>query len=225
VIVEKGFILQPDEAGGGWAAHYLLLTGYDDGKGVFVTQDSFRTANALLPYEEMDALWRTFNRVYLLVYPADQEEQVEWLLGPHADVEFNREHALQTAQAEIEADIEDAFAWFNLGMNLVYFERYAEAAQAFDAALSIGLPARFMYYQFGPYIAYFNTGRYQDVIDLAKATLRRTQKAEESLLWRGWAYYQLGRIADAERDFRAALEVNPNSLDAQHAMQFLSGGG
>jgi tetratricopeptide (TPR) repeat protein len=121
----------------------------------------------------------------------------------------------------IEADPENPYAWFNLGTNLLYFERYGEAAQAYDQALSLGLPWRFTRYQFGPYIAYFNQGRFNDVIDLAEETLARTPKAEESLLWRGWARYRLGDTQGAIDDFRAALEINPNYLDAQYALEFL----
>ncbi|MGD2251664.1 MAG: tetratricopeptide repeat protein [Anaerolineales bacterium] len=221
VIVEKGYILGDDEPGRGWAAHYLLLTGYDDGEGVFITQDSFRGADRRVAYAELEEGWKAFNRVYLLIYPPDQEEMVTALLGTDADIGHNRQSALERTQAEIEADPEDVLAWFNLGTNLLHFERYQEAAQAYDTALALGLPWRFTRYQFGPYIAYINTGRSQDVIDLADATLYRTSKAEESLLWRGWARYQLGDLAGAEEDFRAALRVNPYYLDAHYALSFL----
>src|SRR3989304_2450883 len=33
VIIEKGFILEENDGGGGWAGHYLLLTGYDQAPG------------------------------------------------------------------------------------------------------------------------------------------------------------------------------------------------
>jgi tetratricopeptide (TPR) repeat protein len=143
------------------------------------------------------------------------------ILGESMDRDVNRERALETAREEIEANPEDPYAWFNLGTNLVYFERYREASEAFDQSLSIGLPWRFTRYQFGPYIAYFHSGRTEDVIELANATLQRTAKAEESLLWRGWAKYRLGDVNSAVTDFRAALKVNPNYEDALYALEFL----
>src|SRR3989304_318436 len=85
-----------------------------------------------------------------------------------------------------------------------------------------GLPGRFPRYQFGPYIAYFNQGRLQDVIDLATATLYRTYKSEEAMLWRGWAYYREGNLSAAREDFLSALNVNPNYLDAPYALQHIT---
>ncbi|MGH2606364.1 MAG: C39 family peptidase [Anaerolineales bacterium] len=221
VIVEKGLWLAQDEAGGGWSGHYLLLTGYDDGQRVFVTQDSYKGADQLVSYASLDELWQTFNRVFLYLYRPEDQAEIEMLLGPDAEVDRNRRRALEAAQAEIELEPENPYAWFNLGTNLVYFERYGEAADAFDTALAIGLPWRFTRYQFGPYIAYFNQGRFEDVIELADATLFRTYKAEESMLWRGWARYRLGDVLGAIEDFRAALAVNPAYPDALYALEYV----
>jgi len=71
------------------------------------------------------------------------------------------------------------------------------------------------------YIAYFNRGQFQGVIDLATATQYRTPKAEESLLWRGWARYRLGDLSGAVEGFQAALAINPNYLDAQYALEYV----
>ncbi len=225
VVIEKSLDLPPNEGGGGWAAHYVLVTGYEDAAGSFITQDAYDGADLPVSYAELEDRWHAFNHVYMLVYPADQAEAVSRLLGEHADPEVNRQLALEDSQAEVAGKPEDAYAWFNLGSNLVYFERYAEAAQAFDTALRLGLPWRFTRYQFGPYIAYFNQGRFEDIVELADATLFRTQKAEESLLWRGWARYRLGEAGGALQDFQAALAVNPNYLDAQYAVDYVLGGG
>jgi tetratricopeptide (TPR) repeat protein len=221
VIVEKGYIIESEGPDAGWAGHYLLVTGYDDAQNRFITQDSFVGPDETVDYAMLDEGWQAFNRAYMIVFPVDDQEQIENLLGPDVDLDVNRERALQVSLAEVEADPEDAFAWFNLGTNHLYFESYDEAAQAYDRALNLGLPWRFTRYQFGPYIAYFNVSRFQDVIDLADATLYRTNKAEESMLWRGWARYRLGDLVGAIEDFRAALEVNPYYLDAQYALDYL----
>jgi len=225
VVIEKSLVLPPSEGGGGWAAHYVLLTGYDEGRREFVTQDTYDGADLPVAYADLDDRWHAFNHVYIVLFSPQDADVIADLMGVEADPEVNRQRALERSQAEVAARAEDAYAWFNLGTNLAYFERYGEAAQAFDAALGLGLPWRFTRYQFGPYIAYFNQGRFEDVIDLATATLYRTSKSEEARLWRGWARYRLGDLGGALEDFRAALEVNPNYLDAQYALDYVRTGG
>ena len=221
IIVEKGYEIESDGPDGGWAGHYLLLTGYDDDTSEFITQDSFLGPDQRISYDELEAGWQAFNDVYLVLYPVSEHENVLALMGEDADEDRNRETGIETAQRVLQMNPDNAYAWFNLGSNLLYFERYEEAAQAYDTALTLGLPWRFLRYQFGPYITYFNVGRYQDIYDLADATLALTSNAEESLLWRGWAQYRLGDTVGAIEDFRAALNVNPGYQDAIYALEFL----
>jgi hypothetical protein len=224
VIVEKGYIVESDGPDAGWAGHYLLLTGYNDMDEVFSAQDSFKGPDQMVPYPQLRDGWQAFNHVYMVLFPADQRPQIERLFGEDYDPIRNREKTLAAVRKTVESEPENAFAWFNLGTNSLFFERYGEAAAAFDRALSLGLPWRFTRYQFGPYIAYFHQGRFQDVIDLANATLKRTNKAEESMLWRGWARYRLNDAQGAIEDFRDALEVNPNYQDALYALDYVGAG-
>lgn len=224
VVVEKGYVIVSDGPDDGWAGHYMLLTGYDDSRQVFVGQDSFIGPDREITYTDLEEAWKSFNHVFMYVYPVADPAPLESILGPDFDVDVNRERALERAQREIELDPEDEFSWFNLGSNLLYFERYIEAADAYDTALVLGLPWRFTRYQFGPYIAYFHSGRTEDVIALTEATLQRTAKAEEARLWQGWAYYRLGDVGAAIEDFRTALIINPNYLDAHYALEYLGVG-
>lgn len=224
VVVEKGYVIVSDGPDNGWAGHYMLLTGYDDSRQVFVGQDSFIGPDREITYTDLEEAWKAFNHVFMYVYPVADPAPLEAILGPDLDVDVNRERALARAQREIELDPEDEFSWFNLGSNLLYFERYLQAADAYDTALILGLPWRFTRYQFGPYIAYFHSGRTEDVIALTEATLQRTAKAEEARLWQGWAYYRLGDVGAAIEDFRTALIINPNYLDAHYALEYLGVG-
>lgn len=224
VIIEKGYVIESEGPDAGWAGHYLLLTGYDDTEEFFTAQDSFLGPDEVVSYATLYEGWGAFNYVYMYIYPSEQSAMIEAFLVPDADLDVNRNRTLQRMQEMVETDPEDAFSWFNLGTNLLYFENYGLAAQAYDNALVLGLPWRFTRYQFGPYIAYYNQGRFQDIIDLADATLKRTNKAEESMLWRGWARYRLGDTIGAVEDFRAALKVNPNYFDAQYALDYVGVG-
>jgi tetratricopeptide (TPR) repeat protein len=204
-----------------WAAHYNLLTGYDEATQTFISQNSFYGADQRVTYADLQKEWQVFNYLYLLVFRPDQTQTLQQLLGENWDVEQNRQKALDLAQRETQADPQNAFAWFNLGTNLVYFERYAEAALAYDQARQIGLPQRMYRYQFGPFLAYFHSGRLDDLMAIVEYALKRTPNSEEALLWRGWAHYRQGKIKAALDDFRAALEQNPNYADAQYALNFV----
>jgi len=223
VVIEETFLMDAgfwpnDDL---WAGHYLLITGYNDTTGVVTTQDTYYGPNRPVTYADLDRNWKAFNRVLLLVYPPEQAETVRAILGPDWDPDANRRRALLAAEAETRADPQDAFAWFNVGTNLVYFDRSEEAAQAYDTARSLGLPQRMLRYQFGPFLAYFHSGRTDDLLALTRYALQRTPNAEEALLWHGWALYRQGDIAGAEADFRKALDANATYQDAKYALQFL----
>jgi tetratricopeptide (TPR) repeat protein len=203
-----------------WAAHYQLLTGYDDATHTFTGQDSYYGADQSIPYDVLDENWRIFNRVYILVYPPAMEETVKSLLGPAWEMDASRQRALEVSQAEIEKNPQDAYAWFNLGSNQVYFEQYAEAAHSYDEARKLGLPQRMLRYQFGPFFAYFHAFRNDDLLALAEYALQRTPNSEEAMLWRGWGRYRDGDTLGAREDWENALQANPNFFDAQYALDY-----
>jgi tetratricopeptide (TPR) repeat protein len=203
-----------------WAAHYLLVTGYDDSTQTFTGQDSFHGPNQTIPYSTLDDYWQIFNRVYLLTYLPAQEETLKAVLGDNWDPDLNRQHALEVAQTETQSEPDNAFTWFNLGSNLVYFERYSEAASAYDTARNLGLPQRMLRYQFGPFFAYFHAFMTDELLAVTEYTLQRTPNSEEALLWHGWALYRMGKKVQAMADWQKALEYHPGYLDAQYAIDF-----
>lgn len=223
VMIEEGDELAeqywPDDDK--WAGHFLLLTGYDDTQGAFYAQDTFRQADRMVSYEKTDERWKPFNRVYIVIFLPHQEELVKSILGSDWDIQTNRQKALDMAQAEIDQNAQDSLAWFNLGSNLTYFERYLEAAEAYDQARILGLPQRMLRYQFGPFHAYFQTQRYEDLLALADHTLQVTPNSEEGLLWKGWALYALGDNQGAIDAFRKSYQSNPTSHDASYALNFM----
>lgn len=216
VIIETGYQVRS-----GWVGHFLLVTGYDSTAKTFTVQDATGGPDLTMRAEKVNELWQQFNRLYILVYPVGDAGKVAYMLGDNADESLNREQALAQAKSETESDPKNAFAWFNYGSNLAYFDRFEQASTAFDKAREIGLPWRMLFYQFGPYRAYFYTGRYQDVEDLANATLGARPDLEESYVWRGWARYMLGQHDAAVADFYAALEVHPGFDDAEGALRYL----
>jgi tetratricopeptide (TPR) repeat protein len=105
---------------------------------------------------------------------------------------------------------DQAFAWFNLGTSLTLAADWAGAAVAYDAARQAGLPWRMLWYQHGPLAAYYQAGRYAEVITLADATLAQADGLEEVYFWRGRARLAQGDQAGAVADWRAAAHFNRN---------------
>jgi tetratricopeptide (TPR) repeat protein len=74
-------------------------------------------------------------------------------------------------------------------------------------------PYRIVWYQTWPYWAYYYSGRFQDVINLADTTLYETISEpvlEESFYWRGLAREALGDAQGAIDDMRESVRLNPN---------------
>jgi tetratricopeptide (TPR) repeat protein len=226
VLVEKGFQCLPgEERCSGWFGHYSVFKGYDDGRREFYLEDTFRGPNLALSYEETLANWRAFNYLYMVIYPntPENDAKVEALLGPEViDLEQNYRAALQRAQDEVYtlSGQDQAFAWFNIGTNLHWLRDYAGAARAYDEARLIGLPRRMVWYQFGPYRAYYYTARYQDVYDLATFAMESSPKPglEEAYYWRGLAQEAFGERDKAIEDYRQALVWNPVDADSREAL-------
>lgn len=224
VMIEESFLIEGQDFWAGddhWTGHYLLLTGFDDLRGVFISQDTMKGPDTLVNYVDLDRHWQAFNRVYMIIYPADQTGTLQALLGNNWDEVANRQHALNVAEQETQSDPQNAFVWFNLGSNLTYFEKYTQAAQAYDHARTIGLPQRMLRYQFGPFLAYFHSGRNDDLLELTEYALKRTPNSEEALVWHGWALFRLGDAKGAAEEFRKALEAHPGFQDAVYALNYL----
>lgn len=217
VIIEKGFEGPKFD---GWMGHYELITGYDDGTQQVTAQDSYMGPDLVVSYSAIETYWRAFNGTYIIVYPADRENEVNALLGQQADEQNNRQYAYQKAVDEIQnlSGRDQFFALFNQGTSMVTLFDYQGAASAYDQAFTLypsisekERPWRMMWYQTGPYWAYYYTGRYQDVIDLATKTLDNMSEPilEESFYWRGLAYEALGDQAKAIQDYQMSQKVHP----------------
>lgn len=219
VIVESVTSLDPNDALGPnddlWAAHYLLLTGYDDTAQTFTIQDSYHGADLTISYSQLEAEWNPFNNLYIVIYFPQFEEEMKSLLGEDWEPSQNRQRALDSAQADTAANSNDAFAWFNLGSDLVYFDRYEEAATAYDKAREIGLPLRMFRYQFGPFLAYFHSNRNEDLLVLTDYARGITEMSEEAWLWYGFGLYRQGEYDGARKAWEKADKINPNFFEDQ----------
>lgn len=233
VLVEKGIVWHDVTGVVSWMGHYLVITGYDDAGGYFVSQDSLVGENRQVPFDQMTQNWRAFNYLYIIIYRPEQEDQVMALLGPDADETGNYQNAALKASNEIYGltGIDQYFAWFNRGTNLAALQDYGGAAAAYDQAFSIypnipekDRPWRMLWYQTGPYFAYYGVQRYYDLLYLADNTLKVMQgekNLEESYYWRGMARAALGDTAAAIEDFRLSLQYHPDFSPAIYQLKLL----
>ena len=205
-----------------WGGHYLLLTGYDETEQTFMTQDSDRGADRPIDFQTLEKNWQAFNRVYFVLYPPDHEDLLSGLLGEDWNEEQNRQRTLDGNSIESQKDPENPFVWFNLGTNLVYFKRYQEAAEAYDKARTLNMPQRMLRYQFGPFLAYFQSGRLDDLDALVEYAIKVTPNSEEAFLWKGWTLYRQGKKNEALSAFNKALENRPGYPDALYAIQYIN---
>jgi tetratricopeptide (TPR) repeat protein len=237
VIAEKGiYQTLPPENTKQWAGHYAFTTGYDDNTGEFIYQDSY-TPNQNIPnekqgknvrasYAEYVNSWRAFNYVFIVVYQPEREAELYQVLGNWADESWAFQKALDTTLQETSSlsGIDQFFAWFNEGTSYGLLTDYGQGALAYDQAFSLyntlpekDRPYRIMWYQTGPYKAYFYTSRYQDVINLAdktESTLFNHRVLEETLYWRALAEANVGLYDAAYADMRKAVHYHPGFQDA-----------
>ena len=226
VLVETWHEPKPNDGMG----HYRLLTGYDDAAQVWIAYDSYDAtgvdpkkpyAGIRIPYEQLDPLWTVFNRPYVVVHTDALAAQIETIIGEDSDDMAMWQRALSDAQNAVKHDPRDAFAWFNLGSDLTALGRYDEAVEAYDRARPIGLPWRMFWYQFGAFQAYYQVGRYDEVVALANTTLRTARYVEELYYWRGLAQLGQGKPAEARASFEKSLEMNQNYAQAADALAAL----
>jgi tetratricopeptide (TPR) repeat protein len=234
----------------GWMGHYNLVVGYDDEIQILTIQDSYLMSytpwGGKIPqdmwntfigfdfsYSEIEQTWRSFNFVFIVVYQPEREEDVLEALGPLATDEGAYRIAYDRAVRETSslADVSDKyFAWFNAGTSLVGLQEYSAAATAFDTAFGIypdievkSRPYRNLWYQTGPYAAYYFSERYQDVINLADQTLGLMAEPvlEESYYWRALSYYALGSTTRAIADLRTSLIYHPGFAPSKAMLEQL----
>ncbi len=236
VIVELGLDPPGEYRWMGWYGHYLLIVAYDDASQQFWVYDSWfgtsevpaenaDTDGREINYGDLDRYWRQFNRSYIVLSRPEQANDLERIIGTDMVDEQMWLRALSQVQTELKDEPDQAFLWFNLGSIYNELEEYEMSAAAFDQARSIGLPWRMLWYQFGPYEAYYQIGRYEDVIVLADVTLQDRPYFEESYFYMGLALDALGQDDQALSSLERAVRFNPNFEPAALALEDLESRG
>lgn len=216
VLLERGHTDPKD----GWMGHYSIVTSYDDAARTVTIPDTL-LGMMTMSYDDLLIDWAHFDGIYLVVYPADREQDVLPLLGAHADPVENLRLTLQQIEQRIASvsGRELFFALYSKGSILVEMQDYLAASQAYDQAFAVygqldpgQRPWRTLWYQVGAYPAYYYTGRYEDVVALAQQTLDNSKPPKslpETWYWAGKGAAALGNNSQAEDYFRGALDFFP----------------
>lgn len=220
VLIEESFTLEKPAWPGDdlWAGHYILITGYDEPKQFFTTQDSYYGPDKQLSFNDLAINWQAFNHLYLVIFPQSDLPKMQKMLGEDWPMDANLKRTSSALQNQLLSEANNAFAWFNLGSTLAAQQDYPSAAQAFDQARALGLPARMLRYQFGPLVAAYQTRDQKDLTQLADYALKITPDSEEALLYKGWSYQLAGDHLSAISFINKALEAHPGYQEAQKAL-------
>jgi hypothetical protein len=237
VLLEKGVFFHDLQGSLSWMGHYQVVTGYDDTKQKIIAQDSFIKPNYEQSYESLLTEWKGFNHTYTVLFPPEKEQEVMDLLGEDGDEAQNFKNAYLKASELVyqETGMDQFFDWYNIGTNLVRLQDFNGAAQAYDEAFVVynnlpkelnKRPYRILWYQTGPYFAYYYAGRYWDVINYATENsikiVRDNEPAlEESFYWRGMARQAIGDLQGAIEDQRQALFYHTDFSPSIQALQSL----
>ncbi len=220
VIVESGF--QPE--GHEWMGHYITLVAYEDATETIWTFDSYNGSNQTESYAHFDEWWWHFNRAFVVVYPAEREANVMAILGPLADSAAASQSALETAQRETATQPSEPWAYYNAGTSAAALQNYAQAARYYDRVFKFDLPDRMLWYQFGPYDAYYHTGRYADVLAITAEVQATAPENEDIMVWRGLALAAVGDIPNALAELDRAVQFNPHNPFALESRALVASG-
>jgi hypothetical protein len=235
VVIEKGYEPGTSE---GWYGHYLTVFGYDDDRQEFYSRDTYLGPHDGTPridkYDEFMKWWQQFYYTFYVIYPEHRADEVFAIIPDVLEDDVTMwQHAVEIARRELQADEDNVFTWFNLGVALTRLgenatsgnqQYYLEATSAFDHAREIGLPPRTLYYEHRPFMAYFKTGRNDDILELTGSLIDSTPggKWVEEIHWyRGHALTAVGDLTGAAEAYEKALEVNPNFYYAQWSLDYV----
>lgn len=220
VLIEISYYDGPN-ARWDWMAHNIVLVGYDDIQGVWLSYDPMLGAGTgegrPIAYADFDPRWRVLGRPYLVLSSAEQQSELKALMGDLADEDTAAEYLLSQAEAEIDPAQANAISLFNRGAALTLIGRYEEAAADFDQARAMGLPWRMLWYRYEPFEAYLQTGQSETLETLARGVLADSADKPggpggipEMHYYLARLYLEMGDDERAQIELDAALSMQPD---------------
>ncbi|MGI8855105.1 MAG: C39 family peptidase, partial [Thermomicrobiales bacterium] len=212
-----------DHAGIG---HWRVVRGYDDGKGVFLINDSMEGAAVPISYAEFDDLWPVYNYVYIPVWNDKLAPSVQRVMGDDMNLKVNIAHDIAYVQNRIEQQPTNAELYLALGGGYFKDGDYQKAVDAYHKARSMGMIQKYpwtLWYQSWPVTAMVNLGMNDEALQVSQENIKSAGVFAIMHYERGIVYEKQGDIATAKREYQMALVDDKNYPDAQAAMKRLGG--
>lgn len=145
----------------------------------FTASDSLLGARLTLSESRFQELWNYYNGEYLLAYPPAREAEVRAILGRDWDERANWTRLRDEMTARTQKAGASAFDWWGLGQARLALGQSAEAAQAFDRAVEIGVPLQYHWYRQGALLAWNRTGQAAKTREIATRILKQQPGIKE----------------------------------------------
>ena len=202
-------------------SRYILITGFDKIENRIAYQDPFIGDQLYKTYDQIMSDWYAYQRTYMVVYPKNDEPQVQQVFGDQWEKDYNLQSALEKFRKDAEMLPQNVYAWLNITTVLVQNEQYEEAWNTFRSIRNLSIPQRFFLYNPSLYSAAFHTGNADELSSYSDYSLKINAHSEESWLWKGWAMILRNQEEEAALCFRKALSIKPDYQDALYAVEFL----
>ena len=205
-----------------YIAHFRIVKGYDDGKGVFIQDDSYQGKNLEYLYRDFNRLWSAFNYQYIVLVRPEKKEIAEKILGENLNEKVAWENAKKESERKLEASPDSIYDRFNLSVANYYIENYEWAVEAYEL-VSAQLPFRMLWYQIEPILAYEKLGNDEKVLEMTGEVLSNHNRAFSELYQiRGRIFMKQGDLDAAREEFVKALYYNENYVLADDELAILN---
>ena len=204
-----------------WDARYVVLSGVDLVNRLFFYTDPKLGDQKEISFSELMENWYPFKREALIIFPQSELENIQLLLGNSWDESENLRMALEKFRLDISMVPDNCYAWLNAGAVLSAENIPEESWNSYRTALQIGIPQRFLLYDFGLYEAAFQSGAADELKSRSDAMIKINSHSEENWLWNGWASMLTQEREKAEQSFRKAQNINPESDAVRYALEYI----
>lgn len=210
------FWLQDDHIG----CQYVLLLGYDSQKSEFSFQDTIRGNTMKISESELLSAWYPYQREYLVIYPAEKDEDVKEALKENYFEELNTQRALAKFKNDSEMLPENPYAQYNYAAMLHKDNDNGGAWDSFQKAQELSLPQRYFNSQTDMLQTALELGFADDLTDFVKPLWDRNNNDEILTLYLGWAEILRNNYKEGISFFEKAEKINPHSESVRYALRY-----